>query len=121
MMEVQVIPQLQERMAQPTIRQSLLKLPGIAVVPVVQVVLAGLGSPIDSKSLTNCCSNVTAGGSIGYDETQCGTSVDPSLIQDLTPASGGTGALNTCGRSPMMEVQPTPQLPAPMVPHTTHQ
>jgi hypothetical protein len=43
---------------------------------------------------TSCsCNNVTSAGSIGYDETLCGTSADPSLIQSLSLPSGGSGTL----------------------------
>lgn len=38
------------------------------------------------------CNNVTSGGTIGYNEVLCGTSVDPSLIVNVTSPSGGNSA-----------------------------
>ncbi|MBK7764376.1 MAG: hypothetical protein IPI46_13700 [Bacteroidetes bacterium] len=38
------------------------------------------------------CNNLTSGGTIGNNETLCGTSVDPSLIVNLTSPSGGSSS-----------------------------
>ncbi len=37
-----------------------------------------------------CCNNVTNGGTIGYDQSHCGSSYDPSLLVNITFPSGGT-------------------------------
>jgi hypothetical protein len=39
------------------------------------------------------CDNVTSGGTIGSNQTACGTSYDPALLTNVTAPSGGTGAL----------------------------
>lgn len=47
----------------------------------------------DNLMLTTVCSNVTDAGSIGYDETFCGLSFNPSNIVNVTLPSGGSGTL----------------------------
>ncbi|QLH46267.1 MAG: hypothetical protein HWD58_11930 [Bacteroidota bacterium] len=59
-----------------------------------------VGSICASQSYTFTmvtCDNVTSGGTIGYDETLCGTSADPALIQDLTLHQVVQVPWNTCG------------------------
>ena len=41
-----------------------------------------------------CCNNVTNGGTIGYDQSHCGSSYDPALLVNVTsPSGGGTDTL----------------------------
>ncbi|MBK7041375.1 MAG: carboxypeptidase regulatory-like domain-containing protein [Bacteroidetes bacterium] len=47
----------------------------------------------DNLMLTTVCNNVTDAGSIGYDETFCGLSFNPSNIVNVTLPSGGSGDL----------------------------
>ncbi|MBK8701086.1 MAG: hypothetical protein IPN29_16720 [Saprospiraceae bacterium] len=48
---------------------------------------------IDQVCLTTSCNNVTNGGAIGVNQTSCGSSFDPSVINNVTSPSGGSGTL----------------------------
>jgi hypothetical protein len=45
------------------------------------------------KTVQNCCNNVTDAGSIGFDESVCAYSYDPSPIISITLPSGGSSNL----------------------------
>ena len=45
------------------------------------------------KEVTNCCQNVTDGGTIGYNESVCAANLDPANIVNVTLPTGGVGTL----------------------------
>jgi hypothetical protein len=51
---------------------------------------AWVASNTVTVTITACDSNLTSGGTIGSNQTGCGT-YDPATLTSLTPASGGTG------------------------------
>jgi choice-of-anchor A domain-containing protein len=48
---------------------------------------------IDAVCLSMTCNNVTGAGTIGSNQTACGTSYDPALLTQITAPTGGTGTL----------------------------
>ena len=52
------------------------------------VTVSVVGGCTATAAVTVTSISPTSGGTIGYDETGCGTSYDPALIQNITAASG---------------------------------
>ncbi|MEZ5045831.1 MAG: SdrD B-like domain-containing protein [Chitinophagaceae bacterium] len=48
---------------------------------------------LTANTTVQTCNNVTSGGTIGSDETFCGSSFDPANITNITSPSGGSGTL----------------------------